>query len=454
MIRLYEFDEWENYNLRSFTALEQQLLSIWQTRKKAEDAQEVLENEQEEIAQKEDFQPFLDFHFKKGIRARNWVGFIQTDRELIQIFPKVFKSGKWDNNVMLQHIFFWMNYVARWRLPHCKANLDTNEIDSFPELMIYIFGSFFKEILEEKPLSLYQMEEATMQMPRGSINFPRYISRSLSTGQWHNLECDHEPFMYDNALNRIIKYCTRLLAQQTQLDINKSLLNDVLFLLDEVEDIPCTIKDVETVKLNPFFEEYREALNHCRTIIGQQMYSSFSYDNDQWTMLFPMELLFESFITGFIEEHFSKEWLVQPQKSEMHLVNNPEGFRMKHDIYLEQKSDSRCKIIIDTKYKLRDSSGVAQTDLYQMVAYAVKRDCRNMILMYPCALERLKAHKIEHFTINIPNDNAKNPVKIYIMDVPFFSKEFQPEKLTTALKTCVHAMLIAIKNSSTMEQIK
>lgn len=77
-----------------------------------------------------------------------------------------------------------------------------------------------------------------MLTPRGRVNFGRYAANSLSRGNFQILECDHEPFIYDNKVNRIIKYCTRLLANEVRLTEAEQLLREVLFVLDEVEDVP------------------------------------------------------------------------------------------------------------------------------------------------------------------------------------------------------------------------
>jgi len=72
------------------------------------------------------------------------------------------------------------------------------------------------------------------------------------------------------------------------------------------------------------------------------------------------------------------------------LARNEDGknvFNMQHDIFLTSKEHPDLKIIADTKYKLRDSNfkidpkkGIAQNDLYQMVSYAFKRGCTDIML--------------------------------------------------------------------------
>lgn len=435
---LFEYGDWaelRNKEDDDIDAFEKQLVDIWGYRNlelSEEERSDFVVNDNPEEVKKKDYQPFLSINHKKQIRARNWVGFIQNENELIEIYPKVFNGKNLDNNTILKHIFFWLDYCARWKFPHCKAGLATNDIDSFLELMIFLFATHIKEIVEEKPLSLYQMKEERLLTPKGSLNFNRYINNSLVTGNWQYMECDYEPFEYDNTVNRVLKYCARLLANHAKSSHTQNLIADIIFILDEVTDVPCTVHDLQKVKLNSFFEEYYLALGYCQMIMEHQIYSSDSYELARWSILFPMELLFEEFIAGFINQEFSGKWNVKKQKSEMYVVEKPENehkvFQMRHDIFLES-IDKKRTIIIDTKYKIRDNKeiedhkkGVAQGDLYQMISYAYKRGCEEIILIYPNYKNDVLMEQ-PAFKINSGISGCKFTINIKIVEVPFWRED-------------------------------
>ena len=82
-------------------------------------------------------------------------------------------------------------------------------------------------------------------------------------------------------------------------------------------------------------------------------------------------------------------------------------------------------MIIDTKYKLRSpifkadpKKGVAQADLYQMVSYAVKRGCKELILLYPNISEELNAP--DTFEI-VTGFEGRDKIVIKAAEVPFWS---------------------------------
>lgn len=417
---LFEYDKW--VKVENSTTLFHSLKSIWGQRNFT-----VLTDELEENETEKNDQPFLRFS-NNEIRANNYVGFIQTANDLVEIYPKVFRNTPdKDKNDMLRHIFFWFNYCSKWKFPFSQTQLDRFSIDEFPELIINLIANQFLETVSMQPLTMYQPVEEVMQTPRGSINFKRYIANSLVSGNFQNIECDYEPFLFDNKVNRVIKYCSRLLMNQTKRPENIQMLQKVVFILDEVEDIPCNSYEVENITLNSFFEDYNKVLDSCKLILNQQLYSSNNYDFSQWCLLFPMEYIFQDFVAGFLADKFSDDWKVEYQKSNEYLSSNPKAFNMQHDIFLTSKTADRRKVIIDTKYKLRSSDfkteikkGIVQSDLYQMTSYAFRRGCTDNLLLYPNITDYLNVPDI--FEIN-SGFNISDKITITAMEIPFWTTE-------------------------------
>jgi 5-methylcytosine-specific restriction enzyme subunit McrC len=141
-----------------------------------------------------------------------------------------------------------------------------------------------------------------------------------------------------------------------------------------------------------------------------------------------MDYIFEDFVAGFIEKHFSQKWKVEYQKSEMYLAQNEEKrnvFQMQHDIFLTNRSNSDIKIIVDTKYKLRNEllnadskRGIVQSDMYQMVSYAFRRGCKNVILIYPNSSEEIKL--ADNFIIE-SGFNRNDKINVIAVDFPFWT---------------------------------
>ena len=436
MAFLFEYGNWEN--IKNANGLKQILGSIWRERSLFFGDFNYSEEE------KKSFQPFLQFDGNE-IRAKNYSGFIQRGDELIEIYPKVFRESNFQDKVlMLDHIFYWLSYCRKWKFPFSKAGLSAKDFDNFPELIIYLITNQIHTTVSGQPLSQYQAVEEALLVPRGSININRYIRNSLSRSNFHLFECDYDPFVYDNKVNRVIKYCARLLLQQTKLSENIRLLQETIHMLDEVDDLPCTIQTVDSIVLNNFYEEYIEVLNNCRLILLQQVYSSTPYDISQWCLLLPMDYIFEDFIAGFLEDNFSSDWIVEYQKSNMNLTSDPQAFQMNHDILLTSKTDPKKRIIVDTKYKIRDpkfkedkKKGISQSDMYQVASYAFRRGCEDVFLLYPNINEELSQE--DKFTIQSQFPGGHS-ISITAAEVPFWSIEGF-ESLSISLRNFFSALL-------------
>ena len=100
-----------------------------------------------------------------------------------------------------------------------------------------------------------------------------------------------------------------------------------------------------------------------------------------------MEYVFEDFIFGFIDKEIERV-TAKAQRSDTYLAEEKESklFRLQPDLWIKTEHKS---LIADTKYKIVYSDekdpkkGISQTDLYQMLAYAVRFNVDEIILFYP-----------------------------------------------------------------------
>ncbi len=410
--------------------LEEYLRFLWQDYKNLW----VDENQETENINSSNYQPFISFDGDKA-KANNFVGFINCNDDSLEIYPKVFQNMQHLNkDLMHRHLFFWFSYCKKIKFPFNQSFLDNFEIDRFPELIIYLIGKQINETVSTKPYSAYEEVEEALLTPRGKINFNRYTT-SLSYGRHQFIDCDYEPFVYDNKVNRIIKHCVRLLLTQTKIPETQRILHEIIYILDEVEDQKFTVSQMNQVRVPTLFDEYEDVMQCCRMILENQIYSHAEYEMKNWSLLFPMEYVFEDFISGFLKEHFSKDFEIESQKSELYLHQNPKTFNLQHDILLTNKK-TKEKIIIDTKYKPRwdlkssdNKKGVSQTDMYQMISYAYRRGTDKVILIYPNTSEKLA----EDYVFKIQKSDQYEEIKIKIVDVPFWSSVDHSEIETNLL---------------------
>lgn len=413
-IVLFEHTRYESNHLGNSEAreiLENHLESVWQNliekpnansfynqnNEKTEEEEKLDEIDEDEIPDKinskKNKQRFISF-YNKDFKPNNYIGFIQQGDTLIEIYPKIFKTSnenitRESKNKWLNNIFFWLSYCDWLPARLDDTSLDNKDIDSFPEFLIYYIATKFEKVVSEQPFSRYEEVEEVLYSPKGRINFPAYINNGLSRGNWHQVDCVYEPFIYNNSVNQAIKYVTRLLLNFTKFKHSINSLNNIIFILDEVEDKPCTPAQLNQIRLGELFEEYNEILYWCKIILEQQTFNNDAYDNQNFCFLLPMEKIFEGFVGGVLKKEYPDK--IQTQKISYLAKTKEENekddvFQVKPDIIYKPKNP---EMILDTKYKIRKfekgdkKSGVSQGDMYQMLAYALKFKCKKIKLVYP-----------------------------------------------------------------------
>ena len=296
-------------------------------------------------------QQFLQLLPGKRLKTGKYVGFLQYQNFSLCILPKICNSTEeLQIELFNQNLSLWLSYCRSISFPFSSVLSEQSINDNFPEALIFYFAQKTYIILQQSPFNMFETVEETLQSVKGRILFNKYISESLTKGQGHKIVCEHGPLTYENTFNRVIKYVARCLLQKSKYKETWYYLENILFLLDDVEDIFVTEKDCDRIILNQAYSNYTECLGMCRFFLRQEQISGFLTEQDHFCFLLPMYQVYEEFISGFIEVHFSSNFKVLYQNSTW--LTDQEAFRMRHDIVIIDQG--KIALIIDTKYKLRD----------------------------------------------------------------------------------------------------
>jgi 5-methylcytosine-specific restriction enzyme subunit McrC len=395
-MKLREFGKFKKLEVESVRDFRAYLNESWKKRYNLYDDRALYN---EEIPYGE--QQFLTFDGNL-VKARNYVGFIGYEGETITIYPKVFTESIKEEDIdgfLMTNLLYWLKRSTKIKFPIVETNLAFNNRESFIEILIYIFSKFTLDGVYNNPYNSYEEIEEELTYLKGRLNIPEYIKSNISTGRWNHFSTIHEPFIYNNRVNQIIKYVSKMLLSVTKNNESSENLKRVLFILDEVDDIHCGEDACNGIRMNRFNKEYETILALCEMFLKNTSLSSIKdADKLKFCFLIPMELLYEDFIFNFIKEKYNDKFKeITKQKSNLYLadtyVNDKmEGrsFNLKQDIYLKDIKDN--VFILDTKYKVLNGNkgekyGVSQGDMYQMCSYALRGGYKNLVLIYPKTCE-------------------------------------------------------------------
>lgn len=421
MINLFEYKNREELS-EEFEGLEIFLDDIWNQREKT--GYYFGKNEEEEKVEAQRFLQFL--HKTSEVKSNKYVGVIHYEGRKINLLPKIFyEEGKQltttDVNAIQQHILWWLSYCRKIKFPNYQTSLDTKQSDFF-EVLIYLFAKYTRQLLGHSIYQQYEEARREMSYVRGRLDVDRYITQNLSRARWHKVNCIFDPFVLDNRFNQIIKYVATILKNQTENDESKKYLREILFTLDEVSDMPATAKECAAIQFNPAFAEFETVRDYCQLFLDHAV--SFDYKNDLklFAFLLPMEYLFEDFIYGFIEKEVDGVAAVS-QAGSTHL-DEDKTFALRPDLILETEEK---KIIADTKYKMvyKDpndpKNGISQSDLYQVLAYAVRFKIDEVALLYPDTINNYQ-QQASGFTIRDEFADQVD-VKVTAWQLPVINRE-------------------------------
>ncbi|ARV10135.1 hypothetical protein BTO05_10985 [Winogradskyella sp. PC-19] len=426
---LFEYQNNETFSERHFDGLEEFLDDIWSKREKSN----YYFNEEDNRVEQQRFVQFL--HKSKTLKSNKYVGVVHYEGQTINLLPKIFYNGKdpeaYQVNAINKHILWWLSYCRKLKFPNYLSALNTEKADFF-EILIYLFSKYTRELLNSAIYQKYTEVNKELSFVKGRIDFGAYINKNLSRGRNHKISCEFDAFEMDNEFNRCVKFVSKLLLSVTKEPQSKRFLSDVLFILDEVKDVNVSSDKMKRMSFNPMFSDFETIRDYCVLFLDNSVSFNFKNDLKLFAFLLPMEYVFEDFIFGFIDKEIDEIKAKDQDKSRYLAEGNK--FQLKPDLLLE--FDSR-KIIADTKYKIvyddiTDSkNGIAQTDLYQMLAYAVRFKVKEVVLFYPNTITMRKPNDSVLFLVDELAKGERVQIKscqLPIINFKLFDVDYVNEK--------------------------
>lgn len=348
-------------------------------------------------------QRFIDFR-KNEIVPRNWIGTIhfrgKEDEYIINLLPKIFHNenknlNEIEINGIFTHILWWLTGSEKQNYSTVENSLEALE-SNLLEVMVYLFSEYTLDVFSSNSYNYYETVEEDLQTVKGYTDFNQYVN-NYARGNHHIIPCVYDSFQYNNKFNQIVKYVARLLKDFTKNKITKRNLEELLFILDEVEYKTVTIEDCDQVILNPIYTEFKTILDNCKLFLSSLSVYKWKDDYSVFALLIPSEKLFENFIFSILKnnqgDQIKRVSRSRPGRSYLaKQLPDKNRFKMLSDIVLKLATNDY--LIFDTKYKKIYNSNIdddeldpiyniSQSDIYQMVSYAIASGVSNIGLIYP-----------------------------------------------------------------------
>ncbi len=327
------------------------------------------------------------------LKAKNYVGIIQTVNLSIEILPKIYDDTKENEtrNIFIEMLKPLLNINE---IQISKADLSTTKNKNIYELFITMFVESVDKLIHRGIKSQYLEKEENQAFLKGKIQFNQHIKQNYIRKERFYVQFDE--YMPNRIENRLIKSTIALLLKKTRNYENKKNLRQQLFIFDEVDFSFNHETDIKKVNLHRGMEHYEMPIKFAKLFLTHQSFTSLRGKENVFALLFPMEKVFENYMEFVLEN--SKEnlgierVLVNGGKNE-YLLSSADGCKMARlepDYLLKMKegldiiTDAKWKILEEKEDKKKNCKkvSVASNDIYQIFAYLNFYDCEDTALLF------------------------------------------------------------------------
>ena len=356
------------------------------------------------------------------IQAKNFVGLIQLESGYqIQILPKVDfganDTGKTTEEVFIDMLRSMKDFPGK---VFSSANLRTESINLY-EIFINMYLYQLSLLTRRGLKSAYVSQEDTLNVFKGKLLINRHLKENIGHAERFSLAYDE--FNLNRPENRLIKSTLLKLQKISTSSNNLKSIRQQLIYFELVDPSWNYASDFDKVQIDRTTKDYEEILAWSKVFLMNKSFSTFSGDNKARALLFPMEKVYESFVSMHIVDVFEREdYSVSTQDTGRYLLkeDNRNIFSLRPDIVVKDKEGNT--IIMDAKWKrLYDSPqenyGISQGDMYQMYAYSKKYKANEAWVLYP------RVNELESRIIEFRDEDTK--IHIFFVDVSEIEKSIK-----------------------------
>jgi 5-methylcytosine-specific restriction enzyme subunit McrC len=313
-----------------------------------------------------------------NLKAKNYVGVIQTQNISIEILPKIFDGNDTQN---IRDIFISMLKVVLNinELQINKADIGTTKNKNIFEIFIALFISSVDSLIKKGIKSDYISQEKNSNFLKGKLKINEQLKQNYIHKERFFVQFDE--YLQDRAENRLLKSTIKLLLQKTKNYENKKALRTQLFIFDNVQTSKNIDKDIVKINLYRGMEYYEVPLKFAKLFLKDKSFTSLSGKDNVFALLFPMQKLFEEYLAIVLNnsknELGADKVLINGGKNEYFLSGN--NARLEPDYLLKMKNSK--DIIVDAKWKIVDEI-LSSNDIYQIFSYLNFYDCNNTAYLF------------------------------------------------------------------------
>ena len=361
-------------------------------------------------------------HGMEVLQVQNYAGVILCpDGTQIEVLPKVAKHNLADNSDESARLSLLMMLKSLKQFRHIETEMASIKQQKMPLMEIFIaqFLNSVNRLVKKGIKSDYVRVQNNHAFLNGKLLHSQQLKHNFINR--HKFYVEYDAYQMDRAENRTIHSALHVVASYTKANKSKKLIQELLFAFDEIPLSTNYKNDFSSIKLSRGMQHYEAPVSWARLILEGFSPQSMLGSHNAFSLLFPMEAVFENFVAKYLKQHIPQPLKLSAQVQSKSLVSygDKNYFRLKPDLYIKDVLGNDT--VLDTKWKLidqrkkagKDKFGLSQNDFYQMLGYGFKylNGVGDLVLIYP------KTDSFDEALEHSFNYDDKSKLKLWV--VPF-----------------------------------
>ncbi|MBD2455383.1 restriction endonuclease [Nostoc sp. FACHB-87] len=304
------------------------------------------------------------------LKAKGWVGYIPLTSELfVKINPKL----------PINNLFGMLEYAYNLKsFNFLEGQINCESLEGFYNNLAHVLSQKILERCRKGLYRTYIAKQEQLNYVRGKLNLQQVIRKPWEV----KLQCNYEEHTPDIADNQILAWTLYIIGHSGFCSEKVSVIvrKAYLALQGLVTLQPYKAEDCTQRQYNRLNEDYQFLHSLCRFFLANTTPSHEKGQNAALPFIVNMDRLYEMFVAEWLKCHLPSNLRIKFQE----IINIIEKIYFKTDLIIYDTANFTPKYIIDTKYKA--SNMPSSQDIAQVLAYAVSKNCQEVILLYPSTL--------------------------------------------------------------------
>ena len=318
--------------------------------------------------------PVLSRTARPGLRAGQVVGVLSVPGARVEILPKI--DGK--DGAVRRSLTRMLAVAAGIPLADRDASSMATQREDLLEVFVGLFAESLLVSVRRGIPQRYRRRQGDLTALRGKLDVRRQLLRHATDAG--RLACAYDELSVDTPLNRVLRAAVLRLATVARSASNLRKLRELAARMESVRESAEPLR--EPVRLDRTNVAFHRLHALARLILEGDWQSTTSGDQEGFALLFAMNDLFEKYVGRCMQVALVSKSVCIQRNDRHALEEGGRGiFGLQPDIVVDGD------IVIDTKWKRleRDKRnlGVAESDVYQMLAYARAYRASRLVLLYP-----------------------------------------------------------------------